>query len=126
MKVTTEDYQKLVREVALYRESASKAVHGLPIEALIKLLRVFYATTGLAGEAGEVSNKIKKILRDNEGQIDEVVRMKILGELGGVMWYITALAQEFSLSLEDIMTYNHDQLVSRAERGKLQGSGDDR
>jgi NTP pyrophosphatase (non-canonical NTP hydrolase) len=85
-----------------------------------------YPTLGLAGEAGEVAEKIKKILRDKEGKVDDVDREEIKKELGDVLWYLTQLATELKIPLEDVATGNLAKLYDRMERGKLSGDGDNR
>ena len=125
-KMTLPRYREMTENAAIYRQSVQEILADPNPETLPKILKVLYATTGLAGEAGEVCNKVKKILRDNKGVIDEEVKHRVLGELGGVAWYLDALSYEFGLTLEEVLAYNYDQIVSRKERGKLQGDGDDR
>jgi NTP pyrophosphatase (non-canonical NTP hydrolase) len=88
--------------------------------------KLIYPTLGLSGEAGEVAEKIKKVLRDNKGVLDEAKRQEIKKELGDVLWYIAAIASDLDLSLEDIAQSNYDKLNSRRERNVLTGSGDNR
>lgn len=83
-----------------------------------------YPTIGLAGETGEVSEKIKKVIRDKEGVIDDETRELIKKELGDVLWYVAQLATELGLSLDDVAEHNIQKLYDRMERGKLKGSGD--
>lgn len=85
-----------------------------------------YPTLGLCGEAGEVADKVKKVLRDRQGQFDESVRSDIGLELGDVLWYVAQLATELGLSLEAIAQANLDKLASRAARNVIGGSGDQR
>jgi len=85
-----------------------------------------YPALGLCGEAGEVAEKVKKILRDDNGYISEVKREEVKKELGDVLWYVANLCYEFNLDLEDVAATNLEKLASRAERGKLTGSGDTR
>jgi len=85
-----------------------------------------YPVLGLTGEAGEVSEKIKKILRDDNGIISEQKRLEIMKELGDVMWYIAALSSELKVSLEDVAKININKLKSRRSRNKIRGSGDNR
>ena len=85
-----------------------------------------YPTLGLAGESGEVVEKIKKVIRDNNGVIDEQKRLEIVKELGDVLWYLSQLATELNLSLDDIASKNLQKLNSRKERNKLHGDGDNR
>lgn len=85
-----------------------------------------YTALGLAGEAGEVANKIKKVFRDDNGVLTEERRQQIKQELGGVMWYLAALSKECDLSLDEIADWNIKELRSRQSRGVLKGSGDNR
>lgn len=83
-----------------------------------------YTAIGLAGEVGEYCNKVKKILR-GDVQIDDVHPF-LAKELGGVLWYLAACAKEIEYDLELIAIINLGQLQDRAERGVIQGSGDER
>tara|TARA_R110002153_G_scaffold128995_1_gene277577 strand:+ start:1260 stop:1619 length:360 start_codon:yes stop_codon:yes gene_type:complete len=84
--------------------------------------RLIENTLGLVGEAGEVAEKIKKMLRDsNKVSPDEIVK-----ELGDVVFYATALANYFDSSLTEVLQANMDKLNSRAKRGVIKGSGDNR
>ena len=85
-----------------------------------------YTIHGLTGEAGEIANKFKKILRDQNGILLAHNREEIAAELGDVMWYCAALAQELGVTLEDVAKNNTEKLKGRKERGTLQGSGDKR
>jgi NTP pyrophosphatase (non-canonical NTP hydrolase) len=76
-----------------------------------------YPTLGLAGEAGEVANIVKKIQRDNDGVITTDVRGKLLDELGDVLWYISACADELGLTLNEIAEYNVQKLAKRHSGG---------
>jgi len=85
-----------------------------------------YPTLGLCGEAGEVADKVKKVLRDQGGHFDAAVRDDLLLELGDVLWYVAQLATELDLSLEAIAEANLAKLASRAARNVISGSGDRR
>lgn len=104
------EYEKLAKQFALYPEAGS----GSP-------LALSYCALGLTGESGEYSEKIKKLIRD--GKLDKPLALK---ELGDVLWYLTASANELGYSLTDVAEVNIVKLSDRAERGKLQGSGDER
>jgi NTP pyrophosphatase (non-canonical NTP hydrolase) len=89
-------------------------------------LKVLYPAMGLAGEVGEACNKIKKIYRDDGGQLTDEKRQEIKKELGGVLWYLSNLAFDLDISLEDVASENLVQLADRKKRNTLQGSGDNR
>lgn len=105
------EYQKKSRKTALYPEVGNNFV---------------YPTLGLSGEAGEVAEKVKKIIRDRGGKVDEEAREMIKKELGDVLWYVSQLATELDLQLDDIAENNIEKLYSRLERGKINGDGDNR
>lgn len=101
-----------------YQESASKTA--------IYKDKIIYPTLGLAGEAGEISNKVKKILRDNSGNLAEDVRQNLISELGDVLWYVAALATDLGVELSEVANKNVEKLHSRKNRGVIGGSGDNR
>lgn len=109
--MTFEDYQKLSRETAFYPNAGKNYI---------------YPTLGLAGEAGEVSEKIKKVIRDKGGIVDDATKEEISKELGDVLWYVAQIATELELSCENVAAKNIEKLRSRKERGVLGGGGDNR
>ena len=105
------DYQRESRKPALYPNVGSNPI---------------YPTLGLVGEAGEVADKVKKILRDKKGVFDKDSKDAIKFELGDVLWYISQLSSELGYELEEVANANLHKLNSRKSRGKIQGSGDNR
>lgn len=85
-----------------------------------------YTALGLAGEGGEVANKVKKILRDDADVLTDERKSQIEKEIGGVLWYCAQLATELGTPLGEIARQNIEILASRSERGTLTGSGDER
>lgn len=85
-----------------------------------------YPVLGLAGEAGELANKIKKLYRDSKGFLTETERDELAKELGGVLWYVAEVATVLGLSLRDVGAMNLIQLEDRQRRGVIGGSGDER
>jgi NTP pyrophosphatase (non-canonical NTP hydrolase) len=83
-----------------------------------------YPALGLSGEAGEVADKLKKVIRDDDGVLTDPVRDAVAKELGDAMWYLAVLAFEMDYTLEEIAQINIDKLASRKERGVISGSGD--
>jgi len=109
--MTFDEYQVESKKTALYPNKGSNFI---------------YPVLGLAGESGEVSEKIKKIIRDDNGVVTEEKRQEIKKELGDVLWYIAQLCSEFNLGMDDVAKANIEKLMSRMERGVLHGSGDNR
>jgi NTP pyrophosphatase (non-canonical NTP hydrolase) len=101
-----DDYQEFVRDGAIYPFVGDN---------------VIYPALGLAGEAGEVCEKVKKFIRDNEISTEALAY-----EVGDVLWYVAAMAFELGYSLEAIMQMNVTKLQSRQERNTVGGSGDAR
>lgn len=81
---------------------------------------------GLLGEAGEVAEKYKKIVRDKGGKVDEADKAELIKELGDVLWYVSALASYLGVPLEVVAQTNLSKLTSRKARGVQRGSGDNR
>ena len=87
---------------------------------------LLYPTLGLCGEGGEVAEKIKKMVRDDGGELSSERRAALAKELGDVLWYVAQIATEADLDLDDIAADNLEKLLSRQRRQVLQGSGDER
>lgn len=105
------EYQKKSRRTAIYPNRGKNFV---------------YPVLGLVGEAGEVAEKIKKIIRDDNSKVTKEKREELKKELGDVLWYMVQIATELKIPLENIARFNLDKLISRFKRGKIHGSGDDR
>lgn len=88
--------------------------------------RILYPALGLAGEAGEVANKVKKLIRDGPEKRPDTWREDIASEIGDVLWYCAALATDLNLSLGMIAGQNEKKLGQRKQSGTLGGSGDTR
>lgn len=104
------EYQQRALETAIYPDDK----------------KIIYPTLGLTGEAGEVADKVKKVLRDNNQVFDDERRKAIALELSDVMWYCATLANDLGYTLQDIAEMNYEKLSSRQKRGKIGGSGDNR
>ena len=103
-------YQKVAKTTAIYpREQA-----------------IIYPTLGLTGEAGEVANKVKKIIRDGTDKNNEDMVQEISAEIGDCLWYIAVLADDIGFKLSDIANNNLIKLENRKQKGTIHGSGDNR
>ncbi len=85
-----------------------------------------YPVLGLAGEAGEVAEKIKKVFRDKNGKISDETRIEIIKELGDVLWYLSQISLELEVPFDKVAEENLKKLASRFERNKISGNGDNR
>lgn len=89
-------------------------------------MMILYPTLGLAGEAGEVCEKIKKVYRDKGGDFTCLSKEDIKKELGDVLWYVQQLCNDLNIKLEEVAQMNIDKLYSRMERNMIKGDGDNR
>lgn len=105
------DYQEKSKKTAVYPNKGKNYI---------------YPVLGLVGEAGEVAEKFKKIIRDNNGKINSEKKAEIEKELGDVLWYISQIATELKINLEDIAKTNIKKLNSRLKRNCIKGNGDNR
>ena len=109
--VQLSDYQQRSRATAVYPDAGDNLT---------------YPALGLCGEAGECAEKVKKAIRDDGGVLSDERRVALAAELGDVLWYVAQLATEAGLDLDEIAEDNLAKLLSRRDRGVLQGSGDAR
>ena len=103
------EYQEMAKTTAIYDRKHA----------------VLYPALGLAGEAGEVANKVKKLIRDGYEK-NKDYREEVAGEIGDVLWYCAVLARDIGCDLQDIANNNLVKLKDRQARGVLGGSGDKR
>lgn len=108
--MTLNEYQQHALETAIYPEDR----------------RIIYPTLGLTGEAGEVADKVKKVIRDAQGAFTPEKRQEIMKEIGDVLWYCATLSRDLGYDLEEVARTNVEKLRSRRERNLLHGSGDNR
>ena len=83
-----------------------------------------YPALGLAGETGEVCEKIKKAIRDDGGKMTEERKALLAKELGDVLWYAATLATELGLDLGEVAAANLAKLAARKAAGTIHGDGD--
>lgn len=108
--MTMNEYQSKALETAVYPQEA----------------QVIYPALGLTGEAGEVADKVKKVIRDNNSEFTPEKKLEIAKEIGDVLWYCATLSNDLGFTLEEVAQMNYDKLHSRQQRGVLHGNGDNR
>mgnify|MGYP001601095772 FL=1 len=115
--ITFNDYQNQAAKTAIYPTMSRYGQVG-PKDTL----SLVYPLIGLSGEVGELQNKLKKVIRDNK----TLNSADIEAELGDILWYISQLATEFNLSLNNIAKENLNKLKARQLGNKISGEGDNR
>ena len=113
--MSLDKYQKKAAEFDLFESSVDLKSPGF----LEKVL-------GITGEAGEVADKVKKIIRDKGGYASDDDKAAIAKELGDVLWYVASIARYLNVPLSDVASGNIEKLESRLQRDKLHGEGDER
>ena len=108
MALNFEEYSKIANSTKLYED------------------KIIYPCLGLAGESGEVCDKVKKVLRDNAGIFSKERKENIMYELGDVLWYVNAIATDLGFTLEEVAKCNNDKLLRRLKENKIHGDGDKR
>lgn len=106
-----EQYQSAARQTAQYPDMGRNLA---------------YPTLGLAGETGEVAERVKKMIRDDGGVLTSERRDALKAELGDVLWYVAALCSELELSMGEVAEYNVRKLLDRRARNVIRGDGDTR
>jgi NTP pyrophosphatase (non-canonical NTP hydrolase) len=91
-----------------------------------KEYQMLYLTLGIAGESGEVAEKVKKILRNDNGVVDPEKRDALKHEIGDVLWYLSQLARILDIPFEECASANIAKLADRAARGVIKSEGDTR
>ena len=108
--MTLNEYQQKALETAVYPQN----------------YKIVYPALGMNGEAGEVADKVKTVIRDGCGDFSDEKKREIAKEIGDVLWYCATLANDIGFDLETIGQMNYSKLHSRQVRGVLGGSGDNR
>lgn len=126
------DYQKKTDETAIYGKAIDQYVDDLQIpdkskaDNLKSLLGITYVILGLTGEAGELANKMKKVIRDDNGTLSASTMIELGKENGDVTWYNSRIFQHLGFTFEEGAKLNLHKLFSRKVNDTLQGSGDNR
>lgn len=87
---------------------------------------LFHLLLGLCGEAGEIAEKTKKIVRDQDSDFSKLDTDDLTKELGDVLWHVAVIANYFDISLDEVGEKNIAKLADRLKRGTISGSGDSR
>lgn len=90
------------------------------------IMALMYTALGLAGEAGEIANQVKKILRDDDAAVTAARRTAIGKELGDVFWYLSRFMHEMGIDHRAVLGTNVEKLQARKQQGNIFGDGDNR
>nr|DAU46638.1 MAG TPA: NTP-PPase-like protein [Caudoviricetes sp.] len=105
------EYQKLALTTAINHDSPNE---------------IYHLALGLAGETGEVMEKLKKVVRDNNAVITPEKAIELQKELGDILWYMAVFADYLGIEFDDVARMNVEKLQDRKKRNVLSGSGDNR
>lgn len=126
------EYQEQTEKTAIYQHKIDAYVDELEIpdkqkaDNLKNILSTAYEVLGLVGEAGELANKLKKVIRDNNGELSLSKMVDMAQENGDVTWYNARLFKRLGYLFSEGAALNLKKLFARKEAGTLQGSGDNR
>lgn len=131
MSMNFTDYQRNTNRTAIYKNSIKELIftdmeEKHKNERIENSLKLSYISLGLAGEAAEIANKVKKIIRDKGGLIEEETKEDLLKEAGDVLYYLAQFVEFLGGDFEQVANNNLEKLFSRLERGQINGSGDNR
>ena len=118
--------QESYEQQATKMNETQKKLEEAKTDKEILRLDYVYPVMGLSEEAGEVSGKFAKAVRDCNGEIDSARKEAIEKELGDVCWFVAELCTLLNVSMEEVMQKNIDKLTSRKERNVIKGEGDER
>lgn len=108
-----DEYEKLASRTAIFNDSQ-------------RLYRLYDLGLGIAGESGELVEKLKKIIRDDDGKVTEERREALKKEIGDVLWYLSQLSSALGFKFSEAAEANVKKLEDRYARDMIKGSGDNR
>ena len=120
--MTFDEYQEISHKTAFYPPK----IYVEDNEGARVLVKYVYATLGLAGETGEVVEKIKKIVRNQHGKLTVEDKQTIEKELGDCLWYMAEICSLFGIKMSSVAKKNIQKLQDRLDRNVICSEGDDR
>ena len=114
--MTFDEYQKETSTTAIYPINLTTQQLGI--------IGICYSALGVNGEAGEIADKVKKLMRDHGGIVTDQWRTETLDEVGDCLWYLAQLCERLGSSLDFVALRNLKKLADRKKRVALHGSGD--
>ncbi len=110
MPLTLNEFQTQAKATSFYKD---QPIGEIPV----------YPMLGLAGEVGEVSEQLKKAIRDDGAILTPERKAKLKLELSDCLWYLSDLAGKLGFTLEEVAQANIDKLASRRESGRVAACG---
>ena len=97
-----------------YQQQAARTmIDGIDFTLSPNEIMTVWNALGLAGEAGEIADSVKKGIFHQHG----LDRDKLKNELGDVLWYVAALCRNLGFEMEEVMQANIDKLHKRYPNG---------
>ncbi len=109
-----------------FNEYQKQASQTATFEGKQEEFKLMYLALGIAGEAGEIAEKIKKIIRNDNGVVSDEKRDSLKQEIGDVLWYLSQLARVLDIPFADAAQANIKKILDRQARGVLKSTGDTR
>lgn len=98
------EYQEKARSTAIYDHSK---------------IAMLYPGLGLVGECGEVCEKVKKLFRDDNGELTDSRKQAIRKELGDCCWYLANTCEDISFDLKMAYAMVDSLCVQRVSKKEL-------
>ena len=108
-----DEYQKRASATAVFKHDTAE-------------YKLMYLSMGLAGETGEVIEKVKKVIRNDDGIFPAENKELLKKEIGDVLWYLSQLALNLGISFDDAANLNIAKLADRMSRDAITSEGDTR
>lgn len=102
-----------------YQREAARTLIDAPDHPFTgKELMLMWCALGIGGEAGEVLDHLKKTICHQHGDVlSGESLMKIIDELGDLLWYVASIATLCDINLDFIMSMNAAKLRARYPNG---------
>jgi len=81
-----------------------------------KELGPYYSVMGIMAVTGTLAEKVQALLQTQDGKIDKRYAMKMAISLGDILRYISCMAADLNISMDEIMSINLKKLEMEAQK----------